>query len=1084
MKKLLLASLCILLLSITQVFAQNRTVTGTVTAQEDGLPLPGVSVRVKGSTVGTQTGANGKFTLSVPGNATLVFSFIGYVATEKSAGAVVNVALVASNRQLNEVVVTALGIQRKADNLSYAQQGIKGADLTSTRQTDLNQALAGKIAGVQVKTQSAAKLGSASTIRIRGANSVSNIGNDPLIVVDGTPVDDINFINMDDVEDVQVLKGPNAAALYGQRGQNGVLIVTSKRAKANTSTVNFVSSYSIDKVGNLPHYQNEYSGGTAGAGMQTYHWKDGDPAEWKALDGKNYHTYFDDASWGPKMTGQEYIPWYAWIPGTQYSFKTAKLTPQPNNIKDFYSTGTNLQNNVSLAKAGDGYNVRVSYTNQHQTGLLPESKLDRNYLSTQLSYDISKHLSIGADINFVDQKTQGDFADTYGNANSGSFNQWFHRDLDMSKLKELQNLKTPTGRLSGWNLDDAAGISADAIYGGTAYWVNPYSYNELISAVNTQDRLYGNVNATYKFNQHFKLMGAARRNQRNTHYESKLPTILELSTEDGQSPLSFNANAGTRPINATYRVYDIKQVENNYEFLGSYNDKFGDFTVDANVGGNIRQNTYSLLDNATKGGLVVPDLFTLSNSKTTPYYFANNRTNKIVRSLYGRGSVNWNDIAVLDFSLRNDWSSALPANNNSYLYPSIGLSFILTKYINKSLPWISFAKVRGAFAEVGSDLDPYQTALLYAVGQTQFNGNITMTTPNQDIDPNIKPSLSKSFETGLDLRFLNDRLGFSGTYYTENIINSIIPVTITGASGFNSKLINAGKLNRHGIELTIDGYPIKTSNFAWNTSLNFAQNRSKVISLYPGLNNLYLGGSDYSSATGASAYAPGVWSVVGGEYGQIRGRGIQKLNGQNVIDPSTGFYAYTDNVNFGSVLPKFTGGWVNTFTYKQLSLNFTIDYSKGGKYFSLSDLWGGVSGLYDYTAGNNDRGKPVRDPVATGGGVHVKGVDKNGAPVDMYVSAIDYYVSQYGNKINETHIFDLSYIKLREVNLNYTLPVKSIGNLAKYAKSVSVGLFARNPWLIYRANKNFDPSELTGNYGESGGLPPSRSFGATLKLGF
>jgi TonB-linked SusC/RagA family outer membrane protein len=1094
MKKLLLVSLCFLVLCITQVFAQNRTVTGTVTAKDDGLPIPGVTVKIKGTNIGTPTDVNGKFSLSAPSNAVLDFSFIGYETQSVPVrSGSMNVVLSVSSRQLSEIVVTtALGIQRKADNLNYAQQGISGNDLTSTRITDVNQALAGKISNVQVRTQSSAKLGSQSQVRIRGGNSVSNISNDPLYVVDGTPLDDINYINMDDVDDLQVLKGPAAAALYGVRAANGVIMITTKKAKSRVLGINFVSTYSIDKVGVLPKYQNLYSGGSAGAGPQTYTYKPGvDPVEWAALNGKTYHTYGDDASWGLPMNGQEYIPWYAWYPGTPYSFKTAKLTPQPNNIRDFYNTGTNAQNNISLAKAGEDYNVRLSYTNQLQAGLIPNTNLKRNYFQSQMSYNLNSHFTVDANINYVNQKTQGDFNDDYGNTTSGSFNQWFHRDVDMGIVKELQDLRTPTGHITGWNLDDSAGPNAANFYHGSAYWWNPYTYVNGISAVNIQDRLYGSMGFTYKLNSHWKINATARHNQRNTHYESKLPTIFEVSVVDGDSPLANNQNGAVRPATATYRTYDVRQIENNYEFLGSYNQKFGQFTVDGNIGGNIRQNVYSSLDNSTKGGLVVPDLFTLSNSKVTPFTFSNTRTYKVVRSLYGRGSVNWNDIATVDFSLRNDWSSALPANSNSYLYPSIGASFVFTKFTEKALPWLSFGKVRGTFAEVGSDLDPYQLGLLYSVGANQFASggvsNITMTTPNTLTDPNIVAALSKSIEFGLDLRFLNDRLGFSGTYYNENRTKDIISVTVAGASGYTTKLINAGKINRHGIELTVDGYPVKTRNFSWNILTNFAQNRSQIVELLPdhSLKNLYVNGGSYSSASGAANYAPGVWSIEGGEYGQLRGRGIAKNDaGVNIIDPATGYYVYQDNVTFGSILPKFTGGIVNTFNYKGVALNFAIDFQSGGKYYSLSDQWGSVSGLLDYTAAINDKGKNVRDAVSAGGGVHVTGVTAAGAPVDKYVDAIDYYVNQYSNKINELHVFDLGYVKLREVNLGYTLPVKTMGPFFNSVKSLQLSVFARNPWLIYAKNRNFDPSELTGNYGEAGQMPPSKTYGLTLKFGF
>ncbi|WPU99360.1 SusC/RagA family TonB-linked outer membrane protein [Mucilaginibacter sp. cycad4] len=1072
---------------MTQVFAQNRTVTGTVTAKDDGLPIPGVTVKIKGTVSGTQTNAAGKFVLSTPTNSVLIFSFVGYATLERTVtGDIVNVSLEASNRQLNEVVVTALGIQRKADNLSYAQQGVKGEQLTSTRQTDINQALAGKIAGVQVRSQSNAKLGSQALIRLRGAATINE--HQPLFVVDGTPVDDINFINMDDVEDVQVLKGPSATALYGQRADAGVLMITSRKAKKQPGVgINFTSTVAFNSVSTLPKYQNEYSGGTAGAGWQTFNWADGDPVEWKALDGKKYHTYFDDASWGPKMDGSEYIPWYAWIPGTQYSFKTAKLTPQPNNVRDFYNTGRQLLNNINFGKAGDGYNARVSYTNQDEHGEIPGSWLKRNFIQSNLSYDLSKHFTVSADINYVNQRTRGEFSDAYGNNASGSFNSWFHRDLDINILKQLQNLRTPTGKLPSWNLDDSNGINANSIYSGTLYWTNPYAYFNQAYAINTQDRIYGNIALTYKLNDHFKVSGTVRKNQRNTHYESFLPTIFEISTSDLSSPLAINefSTATTksgRPVRATYDTYEIRSVENNYEVLASYNQKFGDFNIDANIGGNDRYNSYSYIENGTKGGLIVPDVFAISNSKVQPGYYAQQRTYKEVRSVYGRASVNWNDILVADFSLRNDWSSALPKSANSYLYPSVGLSALLTKYVTNAIPAVSFLKVRGNWAKVGSDLDPYNLSLYYTPG-AQWNGAPTISTPDKLIDGSIKPSLSTSAEGGLDIRFLNDRLGFSGTYYSETKKNEIVTVDVSSVGGFTQKLINAGKIQRKGVELTVDGYPVKTNSFSWNISTNFARNKSKVLELAPGIQTYYLGGADYSSATGTTAYAPGVWAIVGGEYGQIRGRGIQRINGQPVIDPATGLYAFQDNMNFGSVLPQFTGGMVNTFKYKNFSLNFTVDFSKGGKYFSLSDLWGGFSGLYQYTAGNNDKGRPLRDPVADGGGVHVKGVDKNGAPVDMYVDAIDYYDGNGANKINEMHIFDLSYVKLREANIGYTFNLK--GTAAnKFIQNLTISAFGRNLWLIYTKNRNFDPSEFVNAYGESGQLPPSRTLGLTLKAGF
>ncbi|HYH16889.1 MAG TPA: SusC/RagA family TonB-linked outer membrane protein [Flavisolibacter sp.] len=1071
-----------LMLFSVLAFAQTRTVTGVV-RDDKGDPIPFATVSEAGTKNAVQADANGSFSIKVSADGRLAVSATGFAPqTISVTGNTATVSLVRTNEEMKEVVVTALGVRRKADNLSYAAQGVKSERLTLTRVTDVNNALVGKVAGVQVRSQSTAKLGSSSGIRIRGAGSITD--KNALYVVDGTPIDDINAINMDDVDDIQVLKGPAATAIYGQRGDAGVILVTTKKARKRPGIgIEVNSSVVVNTLGIMPEYQNEYSGGSAGVGWKTFTWAPGMPDEWKALDGKKYHTYYDDASWGPKMDGSEYIPWYAWIPGSKYSFKTAKLTPQKNNIRDFYETGVQLINNVAFNKVGDAYSVRLSYTNQNENGLMPYSDMSRHSLSTQSSFDLGAKLTATANINYISQIVNGEFSDAYGNNASGAFNQWFHRDLDINILRELKDLRTPTGRIPSWNLDDFSGINTDAMYGGTLYWTNPFSYFDLISAARTTDRLFGDVGLTYKINSHFKLAGFIRRNQYDQNYETKLPYLLEISAPDAESAIALNENLLTRPWRATYRKYFTKNIENNYEFLGSYNQKFNQFTFDFNLGGNIRKNDISSLDSRTRGGLVVPDLFTISNSKGTPYIVSSG-TEKIVRSLYGRGSVNWDDVAVLDFSLRNDWSSALPENANSYLYPSLGGSFIFTKYIQNALPWLSFGKVRGSWAQVGSDLDPYQLALTYAVGSSKWNEDITMTTPNKMVDPNIKPALSSAYEAGLDLRFLKNRVGFSGTFYKELKENEILEVPISSVSGFSSRLLNAGKIERKGIELTLDATPVQGKNFQWNTSLNWATNTSKVIELYPGIDVYVAGRSDYNRETrGFADYAPVLTHVVGGEWGQLRGRGIKKINGKPVLN-ADGSFAFENNVNFGSVLPDFTGGWFNQFAYKNFNLALSIDFSKGGKYYSLSEFWGSYSGLFANTVGVNDKGNPIRDDVAAGGGIHVKGVDADGKDVDMYVDALTYFHTNNENSIHEPYIHDASFVKLREVSLGYKLPVQNIGNLSKYVQNLQLSAFARNPWLIYTANKNFDPSEFVGLYGESGQLPPSRSYGVTLKVGF
>ncbi len=1091
---------CFFLCFIFYSYSQSHTISGKV-LDEKGQPVSGASIVIKGKeSKGVSASSNGNFSIEANVGDVLVVTALNSQSQEVRIGSKnsVSVTMQSSGQNLSEVVVTtALGIKRRADVLSYSTQGIKSDKLSTTRITDVNNALAGKIAGVQVRSQSGAKLGSASTVRLRGEGGINDLS--PLYIVDGTPVD-AQDVNPDDVDDIQVLKGPAAAALYGQRGESGVIMITTKKGNKRPGIgVDVTSTATIEKVGLLPQYQNDYAGGTFGTPGQEwkkYTWDASMPAEWKALDGKYYHTYFDDASWGPRIAGQEYIPWYAWYPGTKYSNKTAILTPQPNNIKDFWNKNGagSLINTVSLSKAGDNFNFKMSYTNVNQKGLLPNTDYKKHYLSTGVSYDLNEHLTAAMNFNYVSDFLNGEFDDGYGNQSGGSFSQWFHRDLDMSIMKELRGYRTPDGVLPTWNLNDANGINgvnslSTKSFLRPNYWFNHYSYFDEISSVTKRNRVFGDVSLSYKFSSHFKITGFIRRNQSNLYNEGKVPSALEFSN-DAQSTVSYNENnpasaSTARPIRATYSTKYRNGIENNYEFLASYNQKFGDFLVDLNAGANDRKNDTTYIYNTTKGGLIIPDLFTLSNSKSQPFYYENSRKKKEVISLYARAGMNWKDIVIFDFSVRNDVSSALPTGNNSYVYPSAGTSFIFTKFIQKSLPVLTFGKIRASYAQIGSDLDPYLTRLNYGLNAAQWNSNLLTSVPNRKIDENIKPSLSSSYELGMDLRFLKNRIGLNFTYYEQHNKNQIISAPISSVSGFTSTLINAGRIDRKGIEISLDGRPIVTKNFQWDISINLAKNKSTIVDLYPGVNTLYSTGSDFTSSTGNPSNAPGVWNTVGQPWGQLFGTGILKNNGVPVLNPD-GTYVAQNNVNFGSVLPDYTGGVVNSFKYKDFNLSIVIDFCKGGKYFSLSDFYGKGSGLYTSTTGINDKGNPMRDPVADGGGIHVVGVDTSTKHelIDTYIEAGKYFAQFSNSHINENSIFDLDYVKVRELSLGYRLPIKKLGKIGKTFQYISLTALVRNPLLIYTKNPDIDPSEIVGAYGESGQLPPTKSYGLTLKFGF
>ena len=1062
MKKHLLA-LVLVLFACVATWAQ-RTVTGKV-IDKQGEVLIGASILAKGTTSGTVTDIDGTYSLSVPANASiLVVSYTGYNTQELTLGSsnVLDVTLEAGIT-LEETVITGLGIKRSEKSVPYAVQTLKSEDLNVIRQTNLNNALAGKIAGVQLRGQSTVKLDQNSTIRIRGAGSLNDKA--PLYVIDGTPADALDF-NMDDIESLTVLKGPNATAIYGQRGDAGVIVVTTKKAAKRPGIgIQFNQSTFLDKVYILPKYQNAYAGG-ASADLIKFEWEAGMPEEWKTLSGKYYHDYSDDASWGPRMVGQEYIPWYSWYVGTPDFGKTEKLVAQPNNIRDFYNTGVSTNTNLNFTKAGDGYSSRVSLTKQNTKGLLPNSGLDKYTLSTQNTLNLSKHFEVGANINFTTTKVNGEFQDGYSNNSTGSFNSWFHRNLDMNKIKELSNTRSPEGILASWNHNNPGSyLSSPLAFYGANYWYNFFGYFDQLDQQANRERLFGDISLTYKLNDKFRVTGFVRRNQVNTFFENKGPALLQNSaTQTG--------------FKAFYGTGQTFNREDNYELLAVYSDRISDLlSVEINAGGNIRKNTRKDFTGNTVDGLSVPDLFTLGNSIKQPFAFGNFRSNKEVRSLYARGSFGLKDMLFVDWSVRNDWSSALPAENNSYLYPSVGGSFVFSELTKNSLPFLSFGKIRGSWAQVGSDLDAYQLALTYGLGADQYNGNILMGTPNELVDPNIQPSLSSAIEFGVDLRFAKNRLGLSVTYYDESKTNEILSVSVAGASGFTSKKINAGQIDRRGVEIQLEAKPIASKDFSWDMNLNFAKNTTEIVELADGINAFIAETGTFGTSSGARLV-----HVVGQRWGQIRGGGIKKLDGKNVVDASGLFVAQPDTY-FGSALPDFTGGFLNTIAYKDFQLNFNIDFSKGGKYFSLSDHWGTFSGLFERTAELNDKGNPSRDPVADGGGVHVQAVNADGTPFDGYIDAQTYWHQFRSRNIAETNVYDLTFVKLREVSLGYNLPVKKMG-LSKYVQKATISLVARNPWLIYAKNRDFDPSEISDRYGENGQFPGTRSFGFNISLGF
>ena len=1074
-RKLLLSCFAMFFFCIVQ--AQTR-VTGTVIEKEDGMPIPGVTVVVKGTTTGTQTNLDGKFTLNAPSNATLVFRFIGYTSVERPANSdLSNIVLTKSNGQLSEVVITgAYGTKQSSRSAAYAAQVVKSEELNTVRQPNLNNELAGKVAGIQVRSQSAAALGRNTNIRLRGATGFGS-GNNPLYVVDGTILPNSDDLSTDDIADVSVLEGPAASAQFGSQGAYGAIVITTKKGRKNNGVgIELNIGANFDKAYILPNYQNTYAGGASSDLMQ-YHWKAGDPEGWKALDGKYYPDYTDDSSWGPKMVGQEYIPWYAWAPGTKYSFKTASLVPQPNNAREFFQTGIALNNSVAFSKAGDDYNIRMSYNNQNVRGIVPDTRLNKNTFNLNANIDLNKHFSVGGNINFIGQRVDGQIDDAYASASSGSFNSWFHRDLDMGIMKELQDLRSPDGTYVSWNHQNPTSYDPahpDQFYGGN-YWYNPYYWQKNWLNTNQRDRFYGNVYLMYKIIPGLSLKFTYRRNQTNTYNENTISSELQASgTQTGKK--------------ATYATSNSYSNRENYETLLSYNKKIKDFSLDANAGTDIFNWIYKDNSASTQNGLSVPDLYSLSNS-VDPISFGNGRTQEQYRAIFGKVNVGYKSLLYINATLRNDWYSTISTLNgaNSVLSKSLGGSFVFSELLPETRDFMSLGKLRASWGQVplalGTSTETfgaYRNNTVYSVAANKWNGSLLESGPSQFVDPALHGTTTTSEEVGLDFGFFNDRLTFSATYWASRDKGLPYSLSVNGASSVSSILTNIGLIRKSGLEFVVGGTPVKTSNFTWNINATFAQLLDNTV---VEISNKY--GVDRVAVAGVwGTDMPYLVMQKGKWWGQIYGNGI-KRNAQGVpILTSSGAYINDPNVYFGSALPKTTGGLQNSFTFlKDFNLRFNIDYQFGGKFVSLSNRWGQYSGLTANTAALNDKGMNVRDPVADGGGVKVTGVDASNKPVTYYVDAKTYYQGLTNNKTYDPYVYDLTFIKLRELAIGYNLPVKNWG-LSKTLQAARLEFAARNLLLIYAKTRDFDPSEVSATEGETAQYPGTRGLGFNLRVTF
>ncbi len=1037
--------------------AQDRTVTGTVTAREDGLPLPGVSVRVKGTQIGTSTAVDGSFRLTVPsGQKVLTFTFIGYTTQDVTIpqSGTLKVSMVSDSKQLSEVIVTAMGQTRDQKSLPYAAAKVDGDDLTVARSNDISTALAGKVSGVQMNGSPSSSFDNGGII-IRGVNGFT-IG-DPLFVVDGTPTLQEN-VNMDNVENVTVLKGAAATALYGQRAYNGVVVITSKKGSRKGGTsIDFNSSYTAENVSLLPDYQNEYAGGYSAA-WDTFEFNPAiHPAAWASFDGQKILDYGADASFGPKIDGSLYRPYYSWAEGEDFG-KLVPLTAQPDNVKQFLRTGHNVNNTLAFSGGGETYNFRIGYTNQNRSLIQRNADRVMNMFNVNGSLDINKYITVSTDFQFAKEARKGQPYETYRNDGLNivqGFNQWFQRQLDMNYMKTHQ--LQPNGNPTSWNIGAPNGTGDLTEINTPQYWDNPFWVAENNYRQDKRNRVFGNVGLKINLTSDLAVQANIRGDVNNGLGDERMAT--------GGLQLDY------------YKTRQFTNNEFNYELNATYKKSIGDFSFDGLVGGNLRRERREDLRVETNGGLSFRNYFHIDASLARPiddfiYY------EKEVRSVFGKASFGYKGFAYIDVTGRNDWSSVFSPGLNSYFYPSVSGTFIASEFFPAS--WrntFSFAKVRASYAQVGSDMDPYRVALQFNTANG-YGSNASLNIGDQLRDGQIKPALTGSFEVGADLKFLNDRIGLDFSYFQNDNKNQILSVTLNGATGYSSNLINAGQLTNKGFEFALSGNPVRTKNVDWNVNFNFSKSKTMVDKITETQKNVIYDNSTF--------FTNSLNLREGEEWGYVTGRKFKRDANGNLIILANGRPDFQTNQFIGYARPDFTGGAYSSLRVFNFDLGFSLDFQKGGLFNSTTRAFNMGSGLSMETVGVNDKGIDWRLPVSEGGGYKFEGVLADGTPNNRYIEASVAFYNGMQNGAGEMFMIDASYLKLREVRLGYNIPTQFLKSKANFVKNANLGLIVGNAWLISAPGKKYgvDPSEMEGFWEEGGQLPQTRTFGVNLKVGF
>ena len=1068
-----------LAIGVIQGAAQVTTVRGIVTTEEYGEPVIGASVIVKGTSLGTVTDVNGRFELSgLPPSATrLLISYISLMAKEVAIAPQVSVTLKSDTHLLDEVVVTALGISREKKALGYTAQEVKQNALVQGKDNNLLNSLSGKIAGVRI-TNTQGDVGS-SRIVIRGETSIAG-ENQPLFIVDGIPVDNsqlnarssgrdfknaIADLNPEDIKTLTVLKGPNAAALYGARAAHGAIVITTKGGDKRQKGIGITlhSSTQVSFVATLPEFQNLFGQGAGG--------------RFSYVDGKGAGVNDGvDESWGPRLDIGLLIPQFDSPLDADGNRVATPWVSHPNNVRDYFRMGISTNNGISVARGDDKYQFRVGYNYEKQVSIVPDAGTNKTNISLNTDYHLAKWIVVGATANYIvytAPSLPGSATPSGSNVRSNSPMLqflWFGRQVDTNSLK--------ADYTRNWN---------------SSYYDNPFWSTSYNTQSQERHRLIGDLHAEFRLTDGLNVRFRTSTDWYNDRRKSKVKW--------------GSAGAGSPYGSYAEDAYTVK--ENNTEVLATYIKQLNkNWGIDALLGFNVRNKQYENNYQAAPR-LAVADLYTLTNSRD-PLTSSNDFYRLRQYGLYGSIQLDYRRWAFLNITGRNDWSSTLPVDNNSYFYPSVTASVLLSEAFGWRSKAVNYLKIRGGWSQVGADANPYQLATVFT-SETAFNGNPLQSSSTIGMNSNLKPENTSSIEAGFEAAFWDNRLYLDFTYYKTDSRNQILKLATTAASGYTSQVRNAGHIRNRGYEIQLGAVPIQTSKgFRWNLDLNYGANSSKVVKL-----------DDEGLITSYQLYSSGIQILasVGEAYGTLFGTSyVRDANGNVVVDANGLPKISTTNKTLGKFTPDWTGGISNTFSYRSLSLSFLIDASVGGSIFSNTNKTGkytGVlantlsgrdaehGGLWYYTdaMGNNVRlSESPSYSVSSDGlyyaqvngqstrvyqdGIMVEGVTESGSKNEEVVSAEKYYHRIYS--IAEANVYDASYVKLREVALSYRLP--RLWTQKLHLQEASVTLTGRNLWTIYKSVPNIDPESAltTGNAQgvEAYSLPTTRSFGVNLSVKF